>query len=50
MLLNKTEPETLTIPVEPEKKNLSMIQTDPITKEKLHNIYGSFFSTSMKQN
>ena len=50
MLLNNTEIETLTIPVEPEKENLTKVQVDPITIEKLQNIYGSFYSTSMKQN
>lgn len=50
MLLNNIEIETLTIPVEPEKENLTKVQVDPITIEKLQNIYGSFYSTSMKQN
>lgn len=48
MLLSHTEPETLTIPVEPEKKNLSIIQNDLIDKQRISEIYGSYLSTSLK--
>ena len=33
MILNQTEVETLTIPVEPEKKNLSLIRPGFVEKE-----------------
>ena len=50
MLLNQVEPETLTISVEPERKNLSLIEPGLVKKEKLEKIYGNYISTSMKSN
>lgn len=50
MILNQTEVETLTIPVEPERKNLSLIQPGFVEKEKLEEKYGNYISTSMKTN
>lgn len=50
MLLHNAEPETLTIPVEPETKNLSQIEVKPITQETITQIYGNYFSTSMKND
>lgn len=49
MLLSHSEPETLTIPVEPEKKNMSMILIKPVTKKRLTQIYEDYHCTSIKE-
>ena len=50
MLLSQSEPEILTIPVEPEKENLSLIHINPLNKDNLQTKYGKYISTSMKMN
>lgn len=39
----------LTIPVEPEKENLKMIEVAPLDTKRLIRMYGKYISTSMKQ-
>ena len=49
ILLSRSEPEKLTIAVEPEKKNMSIVNVKPVSNSFLQNAFNDYISTSIKE-